>query len=252
THLGYWGYRYYSPRLGRWLSRDPIGEIAALNLYLAGDNALTNRYDPDGRACVGIGVVGSFTIQIPLILSGSFLGGGGQLSGSRSVYACTGAPHCRVCDAVTLTGLIGGGINISAGVGILVHVGGDPTNGLSFSVGGSVAGPGPAAGLTGEIAIDVDVTNGIVTLTIPRVSAGFSMAVAVRVSGTCTGCSSIFAFNGSAIRKAAIIACITRVVNGVSRALNSLSQTVVPAAYLPMSFAHNEGRSFSDWSSPPE
>ena len=24
--LGYWGYRYYSPRLGRWLNRDPIGE----------------------------------------------------------------------------------------------------------------------------------------------------------------------------------------------------------------------------------
>ena len=26
TGLGYWGYRYYSPGLGRWISRDPIGE----------------------------------------------------------------------------------------------------------------------------------------------------------------------------------------------------------------------------------
>jgi RHS repeat-associated protein len=26
TGFGYWGYRWYSPRLGRWLSRDPIGE----------------------------------------------------------------------------------------------------------------------------------------------------------------------------------------------------------------------------------
>ena len=26
TGLGYWGYRYYSPRLGRWISRDLIGE----------------------------------------------------------------------------------------------------------------------------------------------------------------------------------------------------------------------------------
>jgi RHS repeat-associated protein len=25
TGFGYWGYRWYSPRLGRWLSRDPIG-----------------------------------------------------------------------------------------------------------------------------------------------------------------------------------------------------------------------------------
>jgi len=32
TGLGYWGYRYYSPRLGRWTSRDPIGELGALNL----------------------------------------------------------------------------------------------------------------------------------------------------------------------------------------------------------------------------
>ena len=26
TGLGYWGYRYYSPGLGRWISRDPIEE----------------------------------------------------------------------------------------------------------------------------------------------------------------------------------------------------------------------------------
>ena len=26
TGLVYYGYRYYSPRLGRWLNRDPIGE----------------------------------------------------------------------------------------------------------------------------------------------------------------------------------------------------------------------------------
>src|SRR5690606_6168902 len=26
TDLGYWGYRYYSPRFGRWMSRDPLEE----------------------------------------------------------------------------------------------------------------------------------------------------------------------------------------------------------------------------------
>ncbi|TWT45026.1 tRNA(Glu)-specific nuclease WapA precursor [Phycisphaerae bacterium RAS1] len=30
--LGYWGYRYYSARLGRWLSRDMIGELGGLHL----------------------------------------------------------------------------------------------------------------------------------------------------------------------------------------------------------------------------
>jgi RHS repeat-associated protein len=27
----YYGYRYYAPRLGRWVSRDPIGELADAN-----------------------------------------------------------------------------------------------------------------------------------------------------------------------------------------------------------------------------
>ncbi|MBK9119040.1 MAG: hypothetical protein IPM18_05465 [Phycisphaerales bacterium] len=33
TGLGYWGYRYYSPALGRWVSRDPIEEEGGMNLY---------------------------------------------------------------------------------------------------------------------------------------------------------------------------------------------------------------------------
>ncbi len=33
TGLGYWGYRYYSPGMGRWISRDPLGEPGGRNLY---------------------------------------------------------------------------------------------------------------------------------------------------------------------------------------------------------------------------
>ena len=33
TGFGYWGYRFYAPGLGRWLNRDPIGEIGGANLY---------------------------------------------------------------------------------------------------------------------------------------------------------------------------------------------------------------------------
>ena len=49
-----YGYRFYSPSLGRWLSRDPLGEFAdpLHNLYrFVGNNPL-NAVDPDGRQAI--------------------------------------------------------------------------------------------------------------------------------------------------------------------------------------------------------
>jgi RHS repeat-associated protein len=50
TGLADFGYQFYSPALGRWLSRDPLGEFAAPlhNLYrFVGNNPL-NAVDPNG------------------------------------------------------------------------------------------------------------------------------------------------------------------------------------------------------------
>ncbi|MDY6832780.1 MAG: RHS repeat-associated core domain-containing protein [Thermodesulfobacteriota bacterium] len=48
TGLYYYGYRYYLPEIGRWGSRDPLGERGGLNLYgFVGNNAL-NYIDPYG------------------------------------------------------------------------------------------------------------------------------------------------------------------------------------------------------------
>src|SRR5207302_1948832 len=41
-------YRAYDPDLGRWLSRDPVGEGAGLNLYKYGSNNPDDRIDPFG------------------------------------------------------------------------------------------------------------------------------------------------------------------------------------------------------------
>ena len=50
TGLYYYGYRFYSPSLMRWLNRDPIEEEGGLNLYgFCGNNAMC-KYDKDGRA----------------------------------------------------------------------------------------------------------------------------------------------------------------------------------------------------------
>ena len=48
TGLLYYGYRYYQPSTGRWLSRDPMSEQGALNLYLAMRNDLLQRFDGVG------------------------------------------------------------------------------------------------------------------------------------------------------------------------------------------------------------
>jgi len=40
-----YGYRYYSPQLGRWTCKDPIGERGGMNLYGMSKNAATNKID---------------------------------------------------------------------------------------------------------------------------------------------------------------------------------------------------------------
>jgi len=53
TNLVYYNYRYYSPELGRWLSRDPIGERGGYNLYgMVGNNSI-NWWDYLGNGREG-------------------------------------------------------------------------------------------------------------------------------------------------------------------------------------------------------
>jgi RHS repeat-associated protein len=43
--LYYYGYRFYDPKLGRWINRDPIEEDGGLNLYGFVENDGINSYD---------------------------------------------------------------------------------------------------------------------------------------------------------------------------------------------------------------
>jgi len=49
TGFGYWGYRYYRPKLGRWLNRDPIGELGGVNVYAYVGNNATSWIDAVGK-----------------------------------------------------------------------------------------------------------------------------------------------------------------------------------------------------------
>ncbi|WP_176012871.1 RHS repeat-associated core domain-containing protein [Victivallis sp. Marseille-Q1083] len=54
TGLVYYNYRYYSPALGRWISRDPSGEQGGVNLYAVIGNIITKFFDRLGLVgCCG-------------------------------------------------------------------------------------------------------------------------------------------------------------------------------------------------------
>ena len=58
TGLYYYGYRFYSPSLMRWLNRDPIEEEGGLNLYCFCRNNSEAEYDMFGLSCK----VGTFNV----------------------------------------------------------------------------------------------------------------------------------------------------------------------------------------------
>ena len=62
TELYYYGYRYYMPEMGRWLTRDPIGEVSELNSYTAMLNNPGAHIDPVGLY--------KFEIKMPTIDTG--------------------------------------------------------------------------------------------------------------------------------------------------------------------------------------
>ncbi len=60
TGMLYYGYRYYSPEMGRWVSKDPIGERGGVNLYGMVGNDAVNRWDRLGLASPSPGIGSQF------------------------------------------------------------------------------------------------------------------------------------------------------------------------------------------------
>jgi len=54
SQLYYFGARYYSPEVGRWTQRDPLGTVDELNLYLYVDGEPVSRVDPAGRFVLNV------------------------------------------------------------------------------------------------------------------------------------------------------------------------------------------------------
>ena len=78
------GSRYYNPGLGRWTSRDPIGEPGGTNLYAFLGNSPAGLVDADGRSpfivivpAIVVGAVLAVEMRIPTMVN-SDSGDGGQ------------------------------------------------------------------------------------------------------------------------------------------------------------------------------
>lgn len=53
--LDYYGYRFYNPSIGRWMTRDPLWEAGGINLYQFVDNNPVHYVDPLGENTIAIG-----------------------------------------------------------------------------------------------------------------------------------------------------------------------------------------------------
>jgi RHS repeat-associated protein len=76
--VNYSGQRFYSPYLGRWINRDPIGEAGGMNMYAAMSNNPVNNVDP-----LGLDDGADFEV---IIYPGDDSGGGGGYSDDGGWY----------------------------------------------------------------------------------------------------------------------------------------------------------------------
>ena len=137
TELVYYGYRYYSPDTGRWLSRDPANEKGGDNLYSLLDNCPASSTD-----FLGLNVYKIIEVNKDDVLSG--------FAHHRKIYGDDGKGGWY-CIEVLGTRCCWGGIGPSKFK--YIHGSGSATNAIAqieFQNGGG--GVGPLSGTTQVIA----------------------------------------------------------------------------------------------------
>ncbi|WP_084633298.1 RHS repeat-associated core domain-containing protein [Pleomorphomonas oryzae] len=166
--LGLANYRAYDPRVGRWISRDPIGERSSAegNLYGYVEQSITNRVDPIGLWTVQVGgtVNGQFGVVniqfgggIAVDSSGNiagytFGGGGAGVGGEASASA-----GVSVSTASTVCDLGGPFANQSIAGGVIASGSVDTFEGLER--GGVITGGGASVGIGAGASVKSAITG---------------------------------------------------------------------------------------------
>ena len=120
-----YGYRYYSPQLGRWLSRDPIGERGGVNLYCFCNNKAPNSLDSYGL------FPGSATLGAALQKVETYCADVGSITCAICCFAI-GQARVAISLAEAALGIAAGSI-IAAGSGGLATILGAGAAGLAIS-----------------------------------------------------------------------------------------------------------------------
>ncbi len=117
TGMRYYGYRYYNPELGRFISRDPMEELADLNLFVFVQNRSPNMID-------AVGLQGTTSTQdrrydeceeFRKKVDGTESVGAGPIEDlikSLQERKCPVALECFPCGKCPLPGAIAGGATI--------------------------------------------------------------------------------------------------------------------------------------------
>jgi RHS repeat-associated protein len=169
TGLSYYGYRFYAPVLGRWMTRDPLLERGGINLYRFVMNNPVNMHDAFGLApSAAVSAAGSVPMSssTTVSVSGGF-GVGGTLSVSFGE----------------------GGFDVGAGIGVGIGVGASITGGVT--AGSSNLGlTASVSGGTGVVGAEASATHSLGGIS---GSAGVGLGVGLGASIT-FGRSDLFHF----------------------------------------------------------
>jgi len=89
TGLLYYGHRFYSANLSRWINRDPLNERGGRHLYRFVDNHPISRYDQLGMCSMGVGYSSGVILQT--------MAECGEKCGLRPGTKAP-VPACAICD----------------------------------------------------------------------------------------------------------------------------------------------------------
>ena len=104
TGMGYWGYRYYHPGLGRWINHDPIGEGGGIHLYAFLRNAPTVHVDKLGHYSTDLSPADAE--GMPFVYADLGPGVLGEMGGERAVKCKCDKKcglTCRIVLDLTIT-----------------------------------------------------------------------------------------------------------------------------------------------------